>query len=252
MKKITFFIIFIFLMFFTNKIYAKPIMPPVDKDDQAPYVKELGGYGVFKKYVFNDPNTDGYYVYKMPYSICIFENENTMFFKTGDNVSLSFSDYYQNEYSITHAFATTYYKTFNQAFNLTIGNKTLSLGSSFTHTFGDLIESKIENSIKRSNTYQTTFEKNFIADNDGYYGIYSYTYFDAYIFQKFDINTINGYPQKIAKNEYDIVFTVSDRYASYCEFVYSETNVKKESYISDNVIYITNYYNSIIRCLNEI
>ncbi|UKI50278.1 MAG: hypothetical protein L6U99_02185 [Clostridium sp.] len=42
---------------------------------------------------------------------------------------------------------------------------------------------------------------------------------------------VNGYPQKVASGSYDIVFTSSDRYASYCEFKYSENNLIDNNYI---------------------
>lgn len=47
---------------FINKVYAKPIIPPVD-DAPTPYVSKLGGYGEFYKYSFVDPNEKGIFTY---------------------------------------------------------------------------------------------------------------------------------------------------------------------------------------------
>ena len=249
MKKVIFFITFILLMSFINKVYAKPIIPPVD-DTPTPYVSELGGYGKFYKYSFVDPNEKGYVIYKMPYIFCLVENRTSIQLKENDNVTMEISSSYSNSYSITYTFAKIFQNQTSGSLNLTLGSQIIRIGSSFTHKFGDEIENRIENSSKYIDTYITKYQKNVVADKAGFYSIYSYVYFDAYIFQEFYVNMVNGYPQKVASGSYDIVFTSSDRYASYCEFKYSENTHIDNNYIENDIYYINNYNMSIDELLS--
>lgn len=253
MKKIIYLILLVicFIMLAGNKVYAKPILPPEDVVP-TPYIDKLGGYAIYNKTLFDTPNDCGYYYYKMPYTICLVESSSLYKAHNGDSFDIIIEKKAVVEYDALYSFATSYSSSYSNDFRITLGGRLINLNSSYKHTFNNTVLSKIANQKIVSYNYTSAIKQTFTNAKEGFYYLAMYTYFDVWVIQKFDINMVNGYPQKVASGDYDITMSKSDKYEDYNATIYRETNeISSKEIVENNILYVDNVGFGIVECLNK-
>ena len=251
MKKKLFFIIIFLMSILGLKVYAKPIMPPAD-DVPTPYIEKLGGNAIYEKTIFTNPEELGYCYYIMPYSICLVESSSLWLkLSRGESAKITLEKKESKEYSVSEVFVSAYNNTYNTDFGIYLGGKRFNLASNYTHTFSESIINEIRNQTSNTFSFTETISENVTATEDGYYFISMLTFFDVYVIQEFYVNMVNGYPQKVASGNYDVVIAKSKRYNNYHIISFrNENKITKEETVQNNIIYVDNA--SVKGCINGI